>query len=78
LWEERRIVELQTRGTYFDHWDLDVYILVRKSRQLITCRDNSCFLSDPNKTHKYTVWGERGKLKTYTGGTYSDHWALAL
>jgi len=32
--------------------------------------------SDPNKTHKYSVWEERRILNFKPGGTYSYHWAL--
>jgi hypothetical protein len=32
--------------------------------------------SEIHTKHKYTVWAERRNCVCWTGGKYSDHWAL--
>jgi hypothetical protein len=36
--------------------------------------NNRCLFRDPHKTHKYSVWAERGTF----GGTYSDNCAVHI
>ena len=40
------------------------------------CRKIIAVCSQIHTKHTYSVWAERRIVECYTGGAYSDHWAL--
>jgi hypothetical protein len=56
---------------YFVHENTEISCEVLRNSHAVNAvyRNIRCVLSDPFKTHKYTVWPERGMCEGYTGGT---------
>ena len=71
------LMNVNTGGTYSNHWAIEGYISVVKTSQLVLYREIIAVCSQIHIKHINTLCGQNVELlNVKPGGTYSDHWAL--